>query len=95
MLADPLHRLAQTRPGTHITLLSAGTDGIDGNTPAAGAICTEQTALLARKMESGYSRIPHKIRSYTYFSQIDAIFQTRPNRHQSDRPPTYSDTLNR
>jgi len=78
MLADPLHRLAQTRPGTHITLLSAGTDGIDGNTPAAGAICTEQTALLARKMNLDTAEYLTKFDSYTYFSQIDAIFQPGP-----------------
>lgn len=78
MMVDQLHRLSASWPGAHITMLSAGTDGIDGNTPAAGAICTEQTALLARKMGLNTAEYLTKFDSYTYFSQIDAIFRPGP-----------------
>jgi len=35
-------------PGEHLTVLSAGSDGIDGNTRSAGAIADPETAARAR-----------------------------------------------
>jgi hydroxypyruvate reductase len=38
-----------TRRGEVTTVLSAGSDGIDGNSQAAGAVCDEATVALARR----------------------------------------------
>jgi hydroxypyruvate reductase len=61
--------------GRRIAVLSAGTDGIDGNSPAAGAVADGET--LARAMAAGIDPGDAFRRSdaFTFFSRLnDAIF---------------------
>lgn len=64
--------------GGSFTLLSAGTDGIDGNTDAAGAICTEHTALMAQVAGLHPEEFLRNFDSHSFFRQIDDIFVTGP-----------------
>lgn len=60
----------------HITLLSAGTDGRDGPTDSAGAICTSNTALLARKKEIEPEKYLQNNDSYHFFDKMDGLLKT-------------------
>jgi glycerate 2-kinase len=60
--------------GRNLTVLSAGTDGIDGNSPAAGAIADGQT--LARAKAAGLDPAAYFRQSdaYSFFNQLgDAL----------------------
>jgi len=61
-----------------ITILSGGTDGIDSETPAAGAICDGTT--LARGEEFGLdaAEVLERNDSYTYFQTLDDLLITGP-----------------
>lgn len=61
-----------------ITILSGGTDGIDAETPAAGAICDGTT--LARGEDIGLDANDFLKRndSYTYFQYLDDLLITGP-----------------
>ena len=62
----------------NIAVLSAGTDGIDGNSPAAGAVADGET--LARAHAAGLD--PHdafkRSDAYTFFKQLDDAIITGP-----------------
>lgn len=62
-------------PGfTRIAILSAGTDGIDGNSPAAGAIACETTLSRAREMKLDVRVFLERSDAFTFFSALgDAI----------------------
>lgn len=63
--------------GQHvITMLSAGTDGKDGNTSAAGALCTSRTALDARKRKIEPEVYLKNNDSFHFFKEMDALFIT-------------------
>jgi glycerate 2-kinase len=57
--------------GKNITVLSAGTDGIDGNSPAAGAVADGET--LARARAKGLDPVDFQKRSdaFNFFSALD------------------------
>jgi glycerate-2-kinase len=63
---------------TDVVVLSAGTDGIDGNSPAAGAIADSDT--LRRGAEKGVSaeRSLQNSDSFNFFNSIGDAILTRP-----------------
>lgn len=64
--------------GRNIAVISAGTDGIDGNSPAAGAVADGQT--LARAQEAGMSVEDYVNRSdsYQFFKTLGDALETGP-----------------
>jgi hydroxypyruvate reductase len=60
--------------GENITVLSAGTDGIDGNSPAAGAVADGSTLDRARESGFGAALALEKFDAYPLFAALgDAI----------------------
>jgi glycerate 2-kinase len=64
--------------GQRIAVLSAGTDGMDGNSPAAGAVADGKT--LSRAMAAGLDVRAAFERSdaYTFFQRLDAAVVIGP-----------------
>jgi glycerate 2-kinase len=64
--------------GRRVAVLSAGTDGIDGNSPAAGAVADGET--LARAMAAGMNLGDAFRRSdaFTFFAQLNDAIVTGP-----------------
>ena len=60
----------------YITLLSAGTDGRDGTTGAAGALCTAQTGLHARSLGMAPEDYLERNDSYSFFSKAGGLLVT-------------------
>jgi glycerate 2-kinase len=61
-----------------ITLLSAGTDGTDGPTDAAGAIVDGKTVLKAKNLGINPEAYLMNNDSYNFFKKIDELFITGP-----------------
>lgn len=61
-----------------ITLLSAGTDGTDGPTDAAGAIVDGETVKKARAIGLNPEEYLNNNDSYNFFKKIDSLFITGP-----------------
>jgi glycerate 2-kinase len=78
LLAARLEQIRLSHPQRKITTLSAGTDGGDGNTEAAGAICTELTAFLARNRELKLRNYIKNFDSHTFFCELGDIFHSGP-----------------
>lgn len=63
--------------GRHcITFLSGGTDGRDGETNAAGAICNGQTVLKARELEIDAESYLENNDSWHFFKMTDGLLVT-------------------
>jgi hydroxypyruvate reductase len=62
----------------HVLLLSAGTDGTDGPTDAAGAIADGTTAARARKIGMDPIRYLRDNDSYHFFKALDDLIITGP-----------------
>lgn len=64
--------------GQKITVLSAGTDGIDGNSPAAGAVADGET--LARALAEGVDPAAafRQSDAYSFFARLDDAIVTGP-----------------
>jgi glycerate 2-kinase len=64
--------------GEDITVLSAGTDGVDGNSPAAGAVADEATVGRAREKNIDPRAALEKFDAYPFFSALGDAIETGP-----------------
>jgi hydroxypyruvate reductase len=64
--------------GQQITVLSAGTDGIDGNSRAAGAVADGETLSRAKSLGLDPSAAFRESDAYTFFSKLDDALVTGP-----------------
>lgn len=69
-------RLAES--GEKVTVLSAGSDGIDGNSPAAGAVADEQTVPRARQMHMDVNAALAAFDSYPLLHALGDTIVTGP-----------------
>ena len=64
--------------GQGITVLSAGTDGIDGNSPAAGAVADGETLRRARSLALEPREFEARSDAYTFFANLGDTIVTGP-----------------
>jgi glycerate 2-kinase len=64
--------------GGRVTVLSAGTDGIDGNSPAAGAVADGATLSRAALIGLNAAAAFRDSDAYTFFSKLDDAIITGP-----------------
>lgn len=64
--------------GKNITVLSAGTDGIDGNSPAAGAVADGQTLTRAQSQNLDPDDFYQRSDSHTFFAKLNDAIITGP-----------------
>lgn len=64
--------------GNPIVVLSAGTDGIDGNSPAAGAVADGETLARARATGMDPGDFFRRSDSYTFFKRLGDAIETGP-----------------
>ena len=64
--------------GKQITVLSAGTDGIDGNSPAAGAVADGETLGRGQKAGLDVRDFERRSDAYTFFERLGDAIVTGP-----------------
>jgi glycerate 2-kinase len=64
--------------GRSITVLSAGTDGMDGNSPAAGAVADGETFVRARALGLDPAAAFRQSDAYTFFEKLGDAVLTGP-----------------
>ncbi len=64
--------------GRNIAVISAGTDGIDGNSPAAGAIADGGTLARAQQAEMSVEDYIRRSDSYNFFRTLGDALETGP-----------------
>ena len=64
--------------GKRIAVLSAGTDGIDGNSPAAGAVADGETAARAQAAALNIAEAFQRSDAHTFFNQLGDALMTGP-----------------
>jgi len=70
--------LDSIKPRENIVVLSAGTDGIDGNSTAAGAVADETTLEKARNRGLNAVDFLARSDSFTFFEQLEDLIVTGP-----------------
>ncbi len=63
---------------TNVLIASAGTDGVDGNTDAAGAIADGKTVRRGLKRGLSPEEYLGKNDSYSYFRELGDLIRTGP-----------------
>ena len=71
-------RIARFNNESNIVVLSCGTDGIDGNSSAAGAIASSATLLEAERNGIDYSVYLKTNDSHSFFKKIGGLVATGP-----------------
>jgi glycerate 2-kinase len=69
---------AEKIAGENITVLSGGTDGVDGNSPAAGAVADGSTVERARERGLDVCAALEKFDAYPLFSALGDTIETGP-----------------
>jgi len=69
---------AEKIAGENITVLSAGTDGVDGNSPAAGGIVDGSTVERLRSLGFDVRAALSKFDAYPIFSALGDVIETGP-----------------
>ena len=64
--------------GQKITVLSVGTDGIDGNSPAAGAVADGETLARATALGLDPTAAFRQSDAYSFFSRLEDAIVTGP-----------------
>jgi glycerate 2-kinase len=64
--------------GAPITVLSAGTDGVDGNSPAAGAVADGETLTRAQSAGLSPSDFDQRSDAFTFFERLGDTIMTGP-----------------
>jgi hydroxypyruvate reductase len=64
--------------GENITILSAGTDGVDGNSPAAGAVVDGTTAERAQSKGLNIRATLERFDAYPFFNALGDAVETGP-----------------
>ncbi len=64
--------------GQNIAVVSAGTDGIDGNSPAAGALADGETIQRARDLGMDAADFQQRSDSYHFFEKLGDLIMTGP-----------------
>lgn len=64
--------------GRKIAVLSAGTDGVDGSSPAAGAVANGETLARAQSLKLDPDDYFRRSDSYTFFHKLSDAIETGP-----------------
>lgn len=64
--------------GRGVTVLSAGTDGVDGNSPAAGAVADGETLARAQSLGMDPAAYFKQSDAFTFFKNLDDAILTGP-----------------